>query len=310
MPIEKQHITHFSKFGLIAQQVVEGFLTGLHKSPFHGFSVEFAEHKIYNPGDSTKNIDWKLFARTEKLFLKEFEEETNVRSTFVVDISGSMNFPKSENNSVEQLNKLGFSLYASAALLFLLNKQRDASGLVLFDEKVQLKSEIKGSKTHLAFLVKQLEAVLENEFKGQGLSSLAQSIHQIADESPKRGLVTLFTDFSFHSSKEDLEQILQSLQHLRHNKNEVIVFNVFDKRLEEEFDFGNRPHRFVDLETGEEVKMTPSEFKEKYTSEKAKQQAYIKTKLLNLGIEYVEADVNEGFNKVLTAYLIKRSKIA
>lgn len=309
MPIEKQHVTHFSNFGLIAQQVVEGFLTGLHKSPFHGFSVEFAEHKIYNPGDSTKNIDWKLFARTDKLFLKEFEEETNVRSTFAVDISGSMNFPKSNNDSVEGLNKLGFSLYATAAMLFLLNRQRDASGLVLFDELVRFKSEIKGSKTHLAFLIKNLEDVLAQNFQGQGLSSLSNSIHRIADESPKRGLVALFTDFSFHSSKEDLEQILQSLQHLKHNKNEVIVFNVFDKRLEEEFDFGNRPHKFVDLETGDEVKMTPSEFKEKYNAVKSKQQNYIKTKLLNFGVEYIEADVNEGFNKVLEAFLIRRSKL-
>lgn len=309
MPIEKQHITHFSKFGLIAQQVVEGFLTGFHKSPFHGFSVEFAEHKIYNPGDSTKNIDWKLFARTEKLFLKEFEEETNVRSTIAIDISGSMNFPKASNANIDDLNKLGFSVYAAASLLFLLNRQRDASGVVLFDEAVRLATEIKGSKTHLAFLVKQLEQVLEGEIKGEGLSSLSYSLHRIAERSPKRGMITLFTDFSFHSTKEDLDKVLQSLQHLRHNKNEVLVFNVVDKRLEEEFDFGNRPHRFVDLETGEEVKMTPSEFKDKYYDVKSKQLNYIKTKLLNYGIEYVEADVNAGFTNVLETYLIKRSKI-
>lgn len=309
MPIEKQHITHFSKFGLIAQQVVEGFLTGLHKSPFHGFSVEFAEHRIYNSGDSTKNIDWKLFARTDKLFLKEFEEETNVRTTIVVDISGSMNFPEATNQDVNNLNKLGFSLYSSAALLFLLNKQRDASGVVLFDESVRLLSEIKGSKTHLAFLVKQLESALDGEVKGEGVSKLSQSLHQIADQSPKRGLVILFTDFSFHSTEENLDKVLQSLQHLKHNKNEVVIFNVFDKKLEEEFDFGNRPHRFIDLETGEEIKMTPSEFKEKFQAVKSKQLDQIKTKLLNFGIDYIEADVNQGFNKVLETYLIKRSKL-
>lgn len=309
MPIEKQHITHFSKFGLIAQQVVEGFLTGLHKSPFHGFSVEFAEHRIYNNGDSTKNIDWKLFARTDKLFLKEFEEETNVRTTIVVDISGSMNFPEATNQDVNNLNKLGFSLYASAALLFLLNKQRDASCLVLFDESVRLLSEIKGSKTHLAFLVKQLESALDREVKGEGISKLSQSLHQIADQSPKRGLVILFTDFSFHSTEEDLDKVLQSLQHLKHNRNEVVIFNVFDKKLEKEFDFGNRPHRFIDLETGEEIKMTPSEFKDKFQAVKSKQLDQIKTKLLNFGIDYIEADVNQGFNKVLETYLIKRSKL-
>ena len=190
---------HFSRFGIIAQQVVEGFLTGLHKSPFHGFSVEFAEHKIYNQGDSTKNIDWKLYARTEKLFLKEFEEETNVRSTVVVDISGSMNFPEASNDTIDNLNKLGFSVYAAASLLFLLNKQRDASGLVLFDQTVRLISGIKGNKTHLAFLIQQLENILSRQTKGEGLSSLSHCLHQIANQSPKRGMLTLFTDFSFHS---------------------------------------------------------------------------------------------------------------
>ena len=163
MPIEKQYITHFSKFGLIAQQVVEGFLTGLHKSPFHGFSVEFAEHKIYNTGDSTKNIDWKLYARTEKLFLKEFEEETNVRSSIVIDISDSMRFPNASNLSLINLNKLGFSLYSAAALLFLLNKQRDASGVVLFDEKIRFTSEIKGSKRKGREAAKAVISVLKSK---------------------------------------------------------------------------------------------------------------------------------------------------
>ncbi len=309
MPIEKQYITHFSKFGLIAQQVVEGFLTGLHKSPFHGFSVEFAEHKIYNTGDSTKNIDWKLYARTEKLFLKEFEEETNVRSSIVIDISDSMRFPNASNLSLINLNKLGFSLYSAAALLFLLNKQRDASGVVLFDEKIRFTSEIKGSKTHLAFLIKELEEALDGNIKGEGISNLSNSLHSIAEKSPKRGLIILFTDFSFHSDKESLEAVLQSMQHLKHNKNEVIVFNVLDKKLEEEFDFGNKPHRFVDLETGDEIKMTPSEYQDKFQFVKSKQLDFIKTKLLNFGVDYIEADINRGFNKVLETYLIKRAKL-
>lgn len=309
MPIEKEHIIHFSRFGIIAQQVVEGFLTGLHKSPFHGFSVEFAEHKIYNQGNSTKNIDWKLFARTEKLFLKEFEEETNVKSTIILDISGSMDFPKSSNDTMNGLNKLGFSVYAAASLLFLLNKQRDASGVVFFDEAVRLKSEIKGSKTHLSFLIQQLENVLSQSTKGEGLSSLSQCLHQIANQSPKRGMITLFTDFSFHSAKEDLDMVLQSLQHLKYNGNEVLVFNVLDKRLEEEFNFGNKPHRFIDLETGEEVKMAPMEFKAKYKEIKSKQLSFIKTKLLNFGIDYIEADINEGFTTILEAYLVRRSSL-
>lgn len=309
MPIEKQQINHFSKFGLVSKQVVEGFLTGLHKSPFHGFSVEFAEHRIYNKGDSTKNIDWKLFARTEKLFLKEFEEETNVRSTVVVDVSNSMCFPESSNLGLDNLNKLGFSLYAAAALLFLLNRQRDASGIVLFDQKIRFSSDIKGSKTHLAFLIQKLEEALDGNIRGQGISNLSNSLHSIAEQSPKRGLIILFTDFSFHSEKESLDSVLQSLKHLKHNKNEVIVFNVFDKRLEAEFDFGNKPHRFVDLETGDQVKLTPSEFKEKFNDIKSKQLSSIKTKLLNFGVDYIEADILSGFKKILETYLIKRSKI-
>jgi uncharacterized protein (DUF58 family) len=309
MPIEKHHITYFSRFGIIAQKVVEGFLTGLHKSPFHGFSVEFAEHKIYNSGDSTKNIDWKLYARTEKLFLKEFEEETNVKSTIVIDVSNSMCFPEASNLNLDNLNKLGFSLYASAALLFLLNRQRDASGIVLFDEKIKFLSEIKGSKTHLAFLIQQLEDVLEGKIKGEGISNLSNSLHRIAEQTPKRGLVILFTDFSFHSEMENLDSLMQSLQHLKHNRNEVIVFNVFDKKLEEEFDFGNRPHRFIDLETGEEVKMTPAEFKDKFHYLKSRQLKFIKSKLLHLGVDYVEADINNGFQKIMETYLIKRNKI-
>lgn len=309
MPIEKQDVNHFSKFGLIANQVVEGFLTGIHKSPFHGFSVEFAEHKIYNTGDSTKNIDWKIYARTEKLFLKEFEEETNVRSTVVVDISNSMCFPTIANTGLDSLNKLGFSLYAAAALLFLLNRQRDASGIVLFDEKIRFSSEIKGSKTHLAFLIQQLEDVLDGKRKGEGVSNLSSSLHRIAEQSPKRGLVVLFTDFSFHSGREDLDLVLQSIQHLKHNKNEVIVFNILDKRLEEELDFGNRPHRFVDLETGEDIKLTPSEYKKKFNLLKTKQLNFLKTKLLNFGVDYIDVDINSGFKKVLETYLIRRSKM-
>jgi uncharacterized protein (DUF58 family) len=309
MPIDNQHINHFSKFGLIANQVVEGFLTGLHKSPFHGFSVEFAEHKIYNTGDSTKNIDWKIYARTDKLFLKEFEEETNVRSTVIVDISNSMCFPSTSNRSLDSLNKLGFSLYAAAALLILLNRQRDASGIVLFDEKIRFSSEIKGSKTHLAFLIQQLESVLDGKRKGEGVSHLSSSLHRIAEQSPKRGLIVLFTDFSFHSGKESLDVVLQSIQHLKHNKNEVIVLNVIDKRLEEELDFGNRPHRFVDLETGDDIKLTPSEYKEKFNLLKIKQLNFLKTKLLNFGVDYIDVDINSGFKKVLESYLIRRSKM-
>lgn len=158
-------------------------------------------------------------------------------------------------------------------------------------------------------MIQQLEDVLEGKIKGEGISNLSNSLHRIAEQTPKRGLVILFTDFSFHSEMENLDSLMQSLQHLKHNRNEVIVFNVFDKKLEEEFDFGNRPHRFIDLETGEEVKMTPAEFKDKFHYLKSRQLKFIKSKLLHLGVDYVEADINNGFQKIMETYLIKRNKI-
>lgn len=308
MPIQQNHIESLSSFEFIANQIVEGFLTGLHKSPFHGFSVEFAEHKQYVPGDSIRNIDWKLYARTEKLFLKEYEEETNLKCTIAIDTSSSMNFPSSANVKIEELNKVGFTAYAAASILNLISKQRDAAGLLTFDANISSQTELKGSKSHFRYLINELSNLLSGETKLNTQTDLANVLHQTADRLPKRSLFFLFSDF--HSqNKEDFERISDSLQHLKHNNHEVVVFHVLDNNKEVDFDFNNSPYKFVDLETGELVKVNPKEIKSSFKKAQENNNELIKNRLLSYKIDYIQADINEGFSKILQTYLLKRSKL-
>jgi len=294
---------------LLANQIVEGFLTGLHKSPFHGFSVEFAEHKLYVPGDSIKNIDWKLFARTEKLFLKEYEDETNLKCSIAIDVSSSMNFPESNNIDINNLNKLGFSIYSAASILNLLSRQRDAAGLITFDENIVDVTEIKGSKTHFYHLVNTVEELLTQKKVESSDTNISAVIHQIAERLPKRSLFILFTDFHFQKNKESFTEITESLHHLKHNNHEVVVFHVFDESKEIDLDFSNTPHRFIDLETGELVKINPREIQESFKKTQVRNKKIIKNKLSSFKIDYVEANINEGFTNVLKTYLLKRVKL-
>ena len=309
MPIQREHIHHFNSFELLANQIVEGFLTGLHKSPFHGFSVEFAEHKLYVPGDSIKNIDWKLFARTEKLFLKEYEDETNLKCTIAVDVSSSMNFPESKNVSVNHLNKLGFSIYSTASILNLLSRQRDAAGIITFDESIANVTEIKGSKTHFYHLLNTIEGLLIQQVKKGYNTNISNVIHQIADRLPKRSLFILFTDFHFQKDKENFTKITESLHHLKHNSHEVVVFHVLDESKEMDLDYQNIPYKFIDLETDELVKINPNEIKESFKKIQNRNKFFIKNKLSSFKIDYVEADINKGFSNILKTYLLKRVKL-
>jgi len=297
-------IQQYSHLDLIAKQVVEGFITGLHKSPFHGFSVEFAEHRLYNTGESTRHIDWKLFARTEKLFIKNFEEETNLRCQLVIDHSPSMFYPE---NSKDQ-NKITFSVYAAAAITELLKKQRDAVGLSLFSEEVNSHYPAKSSQVHRKLIFQEMERLLEiKEFPEKRESLLAKSLHDIAERIPKRSLVVIFSDIIDH--REEKEDVISALRHLRHNKHEVILFHVFDQATELEFDFKNRPYRFVDVETGQEMKVNPIEVKEEYQNLARKYFNDIRLECGHFGIDFVEADIRKGFHQVLYPYLVKRSKM-
>lgn len=288
---------------LLAKQVVEGFITGLHKSPFHGFSVEFAEHRLYNTGDSVKNIDWKLFAKTDKLFSKRYEEETNLRCQFVIDTSSSMYFPD------DKYNKLIFSVQSTAALMYLLKKQRDAFGLSLFTDQLTLNTAAKSTNTHQKYLFSHLEQVLQTP-KMNIQTNLALALHQIAELIHKRSLVIVFSDMiqTVHD-EEKINTLFSSLQHLKFNKHEVVIFNVTDKSKEVDFNFANRPYQFVDMETGAILKAHTSKVKTTYLEEMNNYRQKLSLKCAQYKIDMVDADINTGFDQVLQGYLIKRQRM-
>lgn len=306
--IDRNHLTQFGSLEFLARQIVEGFITGLHKSPFHGFSVEFAEHRLYNSGEPIRHIDWKLYGRTEKLFVKRYEEETNLRCQLVIDQSSSMCFPVRQKIDFEHPNKLFFSVYAAASLMELMRRQRDAVGLDLFDETIAFHEAAKSSAVHNKLIYSQLEGLIENYDKNKAkTTSTVQCLHQIAEMTHRRSLVVIFTDML--DNMEDFNKMFDALEHLKYNKHEVILFHVYDGDLEQNLDFENRPYRFVDLESGETLKLNPVEVQETYRRLMAERKEAILRHCYQYQIDYVEADINKDYNQILTSYLIKRSKM-
>ncbi|NLA23519.1 MAG: DUF58 domain-containing protein [Bacteroidales bacterium] len=292
----------FDNLDFIARQVVEGFITGLHKSPFHGFSVEFAEHRLYNSGESTKHIDWKLYGRTDKLFVKRYEEETNLRGQIIIDVSSSMLFPYDN----EFVNKLSFSVYAASALIYLLKKQRDAVGLSLFNDEITFHSNARLSQVHIQVMYNELRKLLNpKNIPLKKSTNLANSLHLLAETIHKRSLVVIFSDM-FGSHHPDV--LFPALQHLRYAKHEVIVFHVTDKKLEQEFEFTNRPYKFIDLETGTQLKLNPNEVRNAYVEQVADYINELKLRCGQYSIDFVEADINNDFTEVLMTYLLKRKQ--
>lgn len=304
--IDIQQIQRYSKLELIAKQVVEGFITGLHKSPFHGFSVEFAEHRLYNSGESTRHVDWKLYGRTEKLFLKRYEEETNLRCQLIIDSSSSMYFPEIDYNNSDSFNKIKFSVYAAAAIMNLLKRQRDAAGLSIFSDELKIHTPAKSSMMHHKYLINELENLI-NEPTPNTKTSAIKALHTIAESVHKRSLIILFSDMMENTSQTD--ELFEALQHLKYNKHEVILFHTVDKKKEIDFEFENRPYQFIDLETGEEVKVHPNDVRENYVNEVAKRTEKLKLRCLQFGIEFLETDINKGFHALLQTYLLKRTKM-
>ena len=302
--VNYENETSHGNIELLAQQVVEGFITGLHKSPFHGFSVEFAEHRQYNNGDNVKNIDWKLYAKTDKLYSKRFEEETNLRCQFVIDVSSSMYFPEPKNN------KLTFAIQATASLMYLLKRQRDAFGLSLFTEEILLNSPAKSTTVHQKYLFTQLEDLLQKP-KVNAQTNLSEALHQVADQIHKRSLVIIFSDlFNTQTSEEKTDQFFDALQHLKFNKHEVVVFNVVDRSKEVNFEFENRPHQFIDMETGDTIKVHTNQVKDNYIAAVSTYRQQIALKCAQYKIDLIDADMNVGFYPILQSYLIKRQKMS
>ena len=298
-----QEIRNLANLELLARQVVEGFVTGLHQSPFHGFSVEFAEHRLYNNGESVKNIDWKLLARTDKLFVKQYEEETNLRCYLLLDTSSSMNYPDKE------VNKLQFSVYAIASLMYLFKKQRDAFGLCSFSDKLDWLSPARSTASHLFYLYAQLEK-LYNAPRINIKTNITQVLHQVAEQVHQRSMIIIFSDMLENNySGQKLQELFAAIQHLKYNKHEVIIFNVTDGKKELEFDFDNRPHQFIDIESGEEVKVNPSTVRDGYQVALQDYRHQLQLKCAQYKIDLIDADINGGYYDVLKAYLIKRNKM-
>lgn len=287
---------------LIAKQVVEGFIIGLHKSPFHGFSVEFAEHRLYNPGDALRHIDWRVYGRTDKLFVKRFEEETNLRCCIVVDKSSSMHFPAETG----KYSKLQFSCMAAASLIYLLKRQLDAAALVLFDEQIDYFSDCRSASSHYRLLVHELERTLSYNTLNRKTNAAA-ALHQVAEQMHKRSLIVVFSDMM--DDAENIEELFSALQHLKYNKHEVILFHVFDGEKEGDFAFENRPYEFIDMESGEKIKLQPHQVKDQYLSQMKAFHKMVENRCHQYQIDRVAVDLAKPLEQVLYSFLLKRNKL-
>jgi uncharacterized protein (DUF58 family) len=293
---------------LFAKEVVEGFITGKHKSPYHGFSVEFAEHRLYNTGESTKHIDWKLYARTDKLFNKRYEEETNLRCQLIIDASSSMYYPILKHPTLETPNKLLFSIYASAVMINLLKKQRDAVGLSVFTDKLEVHTPSKTTQRHHRILYNELDELLSTDAIAESkLTDSSDVLHQISELLHKRSLVIIFTDF-IHPHKT-LEEQFEAYKHLKYNKHEVVLFYLHEPQTEKDLEFDNKPYKFIDLESGEELKLNPHLYKKQYQNQVKYHLKELKLKCFQYKIDLIEVDIKKGFDTILNSYLLKRQKI-
>ncbi len=295
--IQFEELVPKTNLGILAKQVVEGFITGLHKSPFHGFSVEFAEHRPYHPSENIRSIDWKLFGRTDKMYVKRYEEETNLRCQLVLDISSSMYYPEGK------WNKIKFSILSIASLVELLKTQRDAFGLSLFSDELKFSTNARSTTMHQKLIYAELEKVLTAK-PVQQKTSIAKSLHELAEKLHRRSMVVIFSDM-FENINEK-EAIFDALQHLRYNKHEVILFHVSDHQTELDFNFDSRPYQFIDIETGEEVKIHTTSIKEEYVSRMESYLNDITNRSHQEKIDFIRADAKKGFNDVLYTYLVKR----
>jgi uncharacterized protein (DUF58 family) len=298
--LDLEKLRQFGSLELLAKQVVEGFIVGLHKSPFHGFSVEFAEHRLYNTGEATKHIDWKLYGRTDKLFVKRYEEETNLRCQLVIDNSSSMYFPE------HSFNKIQFSIYSAASIIYMLKNQRDAAGLTIFSNAIEKYLPARSNNVHIKLLYTELEKLLKGH-EHHKTSSAASTLHTIAEQIHKRSIVVIFSDMMDSGMNE--EDLFGALQHLKYNRHEVILFHVMDKSKELDFEFENRPYQFIDMESGEKVKVYPNEVKTNYLKQAEAYRHALKSRCTQYHIDYIEADINQGFRQVLLPYLVKRVKM-
>ena len=294
-----EQIAGYQALDLIAKAIVEGFMSGLHKSPYHGFSVEYAEHRIYNPGDSTRHIDWKVYAKTGRLYIKSYEEETNLRAYLVIDTSSSMYYPKKSHD------KLHFCAYAAAAMAHLLQKQRDGIGLFTFSEDIDIERIAKSTPTHLHTLLDTLSTLFTPP-KVHKKTNIAKSLHHIANKIPRRSLVIFLSDLL---SEEGPQQLITALQHLRHYQHEVLLFHVREQHTEMALQFEDRPYVFHSLEGQGKLKINPREVQATYRQHMQAWEEDMYSRCGMLGVDFFSIDTSEDFNKMLLACLIKRTQM-
>lgn len=300
-----QSIEFLNQFNLLANQVVEGFISGIHKSPFHGFSSEFAEHKIYNLGENVKNIDWKIFAKTEKLYIKKYDDETNMRCHVIIDNSSSMHYPEKKQHSNFPYNKIQYASLFTAAIFKIIKKQRDAAGLTVFSNQIDYTSKELGNEKHFRTLIQKLNETVYT-FPKLKQTSIVDTLHQIAEKIHKRSMIILFSDLFEHYNKT--EELFNALQHLKYNKHKVIIFQVLDKKTEIEFNFDNSAKKFIDLESGDYINLHTEQAKDIY-SEKAKMYCEkIKNMCQEYKIEYHLIDISEKIENKLLLYLTEKQK--
>ncbi len=299
---EIEKISSFGHLELLANQIVEGFISGMHKSPFHGFSAEFAEHKVYNTGESTKHIDWKLYAKTDRLYTKRYEEETNLRCHLIIDNSSSMHYPKLKDGEPFYKTKIGFAVLASAVLMNLLKKQRDAVGLSIYSDDYEYYAPEKGSDRHHRMLISKLEEMLDRQREGKATDTIT-FLHQIAEKMHRRSMIILFTDM-FQPGNE--ESLVNALQHLKHNKHKVVLFHVVESKTELKFEFDNAPRKFIDVESGEEINIFADTVREEYEKQV---NSYFKKLAMSCAqnqIKYVPVAVEGSFEKIMMTYLAEK----
>jgi uncharacterized protein (DUF58 family) len=290
--LDPSFISKLNSLELKARFVVEGFMVGLHKSPYHGFSVEFSEHRAYMQGDNLKDVDWKVFGKTEKYFIKQYEEETNLRSYIFLDTSNSMSY-----NSGNNISKLNYSLTLAAALSYLMIHQQDAVGLTLYSEKINKYLPPKSSRAYLQEILKSLANATASE-----KTNTAECMSEGAEKLKRRGLVVIISDFY-----DDINSVLRALKHFSYKKNEVIVFQILDP-MEKTFSFG-KDAIFKDLETGDELTTQPYQIQKAYREAMREFTNRIKTECLNSNIDYNLIETSDPYDKALLRYIQKREKL-
>lgn len=285
-------ISKLKTLELKARMVVEGFKVGLHRSPYHGFSVEFSEHRPYMQGDALKNVDWKVFAKSEKYYIKQFEEETNLLSHIFVDASKSMQFKHSG-----RVSKLDYATILAAALAYVMIDQQDSVGLAIYSDKIHTYLPPKSNRVYLKTLLSAL-----NQIQPGGTTTTSKCLDSVAEKIKKRGLTIIISDFF-----DDMNSILTALKHIHYKKNEVIVFQILDP-IEKSFGF-DRDSVFVDLESGEQITTQPHQIQRAYQEAMSEYLNKLKNECLNFGIEYNLIDTSQSFDKALMSYFTKRSRL-